>query len=78
VVREPVPRGGGNATPRLEFRGEFLHAFTNDKRVKSDQPVELRRGGDVFTGDTFDYDHQRGVANLQGRVRGVLQPRPAS
>jgi lipopolysaccharide export system protein LptA len=36
--------------------------------------VELRRGGDVFTGDTLDYDHQRGVAHLQGRVRGMILP----
>ncbi|MDR1969450.1 MAG: LPS export ABC transporter periplasmic protein LptC [Burkholderiaceae bacterium] len=75
VVRDPVPRSNGDAVPRLEFRGEFLHAFVNDKRVSSDQPVELRRGGDVFTGDTFDYDNQHGVANLHGRVRGVLLPR---
>jgi lipopolysaccharide export system protein LptC len=75
VVRDPVSRSNGDIIPRLEFRGEFLHAFVNDKRVSSDQPVELRRGSDVFTGDTFDYDNQHGVVSLQGRVRGVLLPR---
>lgn len=74
VVREPAPQAGGGMTPRLEFRGEFLHAYTDEERVSSDQPVELRRGADRFTGDTFEYDNRSGVAELKGRVRGRLQP----
>jgi lipopolysaccharide export system protein LptC len=35
------------------------------------------RGQDQFTGDTFDYDNLGQVANLKGRVRGVLIPRSA-
>jgi lipopolysaccharide export system protein LptC len=61
--------------PRLEFRGEFLHAFVDEKRVSSDQPVTLRRGNDVLTGDTFDYDDKSGIARLHGRVRGTLPAR---
>ena len=76
VVREPAPREGGGQTPRLEFRGEFLHAFVDAERVSSDQPVELLRGGTRFTGEQFDYDHKSGVAHLKGRVRGVIEPRP--
>ena len=75
MVRDPFTKPGGVVEPRLEFRSEFLHAFVDDKRVSSDQPVVLRRGNDQFTGDVFDYDNQSGVANLQGRVRGVIQPR---
>jgi lipopolysaccharide export system protein LptC len=75
VVRDPFTKPGGVVEPRLEFRSEFLHAFVDDKRVSSDQPVVLRRSNDQFTGDVFDYDNQSGVANLQGRVRGVIQPR---
>ncbi|MFV0680697.1 LPS export ABC transporter periplasmic protein LptC [Ottowia sp.] len=75
VVREPVAKHGGGVEPRLEFRGEFLHAFMDEDRVSSDQPVELQRGDDQFTGDVFDYSDQTGIANLQGRVRGVIQPR---
>ncbi len=74
VRREPAPRAGGGSTPELEIRSEFLHAFTEEERVSSDQPVELRRGADRFTGDTFDYDKASGVAQLKGRVRGVIQP----
>ena len=58
----------------MEFLGEYLHAFIDEERVSSDQPVELRRGADVFTGDVFSYDDRSGVAELTGRVRGVLQP----
>ena len=73
VVREAVQGADGQAQPRLEFRGEYLHAFINDERVSSDQPVELLRGADRFTGNVFDYDNGTGVANLKGRVRGVIQ-----
>ncbi len=73
VVREAIPAQDGGTLPRLEFRGEYLHVFVDDDRLKSDKPVELLRGNDRFTGDTFDYDNHSGVANLNGRVRGVIQ-----
>ena len=38
------------------------------------KPVTLTRGADRFTADTLDYDNLSGVANLQGRVRGLLVP----
>ncbi|ART49874.1 LPS export ABC transporter periplasmic protein LptC [Acidovorax carolinensis] len=60
--------------PRLEFRGEFLHAFTQAERVRSDQPVVLIRGNDKFTADAMEYDHLDQVLQLRGRVRGVLMP----
>jgi lipopolysaccharide export system protein LptC len=74
VVREPKVAANGKETPRMEFRGEFLHAFLNDERVKSHKPVVLIRGADQFTGDTFAYDNLDQVADLKGRVRGVLVP----
>lgn len=77
VVREAIPADGGGTEPRLEFRGEYLQAFVEDDRVSSDKPVELLRGKDRFTGDTLDYDNGSGVANLKGRVRGVIQTKGA-
>lgn len=74
IVREPIQRPGSAPTPRLEFLGEYLHSYMNEDRVSSDKPVELRRGNDVFTGDEFAYDQRSGVADLTGRVRGVLRP----
>ena len=75
VVREAALDVNGNALPRMEFQGEFLHAFVNEERVKSHKPVVLTRGGDQFTGDTFAYDNMSGIADLKGRVRGVMVPR---
>lgn len=74
VVREAKVAANGKETPRMEFRGEFLHAFLNDERVRSHKPVVLMRGADRFTGDTFAYDNLDQVADLKGRVRALLMP----
>ena len=75
VTREPLPaRPGAPAKPRMEFRSEFLHAYTKTERVRSDQPVILIRGNDQFTADGMDYDNLDQVMQLRGRVRGVLRP----
>jgi lipopolysaccharide export system protein LptC len=71
VVRDAV---AGTETPRMEFRGEFLHVFVNTERVKSNKPVTLIRGNDTFVADQMDYDNLDRVMDLRGRVRGVLQP----
>lgn len=71
VVRDPVP---GTSVPRMEFRGEFLHAFMNTERVKSHKPVTLIRGNDKFTGDAMEYDNLNRVLDLRGRVHGLLIP----
>jgi lipopolysaccharide export system protein LptC len=75
VVREPAPGAQGSAQPRLEFRGEFLHAFLNTEKIKSHKPVTLIRGGDQFVADTLQYDNLDRIALLQGRVKGTLTPR---
>ncbi|MDR6213649.1 LPS export ABC transporter periplasmic protein LptC [Paracidovorax wautersii] len=74
VTRESQARPGQTPQPRLEFRGEFLHAWVNTERVKSDQPVTLTRGGDRFTADSMDYDNLDQIVQLKGRVRGMLMP----
>ncbi|CAN5409187.1 LPS export ABC transporter periplasmic protein LptC [soil metagenome] len=75
VVREARRDGQGKEAPRLEFRGEFLHAFLNEERVQSHKPVLLIRGADQFTGDVFAYNNLDQVAVLTGRVRGILMPK---
>lgn len=74
VVREPVVDRAGQPQPRMEFRGEFLHAFMDTERVKSHKPVELIRGNDRFTADTMDFDNLDRVMQLKGRVKGTLVP----
>jgi lipopolysaccharide export system protein LptC len=74
VVRDQARDAAGNLQPRLEFRSEFLWAFTDEERVMSNKPVTLIRGADTFTADSMDYDKITGVANLKGRVRGLIHP----
>lgn len=74
VTREATRDAQGHARPRMEFRGEFLHAFLDTERVKSHKPVELTRGNNRFTADSLDYDNLDQVMELHGRVRGVLVP----
>ena len=74
VVREPLLDPTGKNQPRVEFRGEYLHAFMNTERIQSNQPVQLIRGNDQFTADSMNYDNQDRVMQLQGRVRGTLIP----
>lgn len=75
VIREATTDASGKENPRLEFQGEFLHAFLNEERVTSHKPVLLIRGNDQFTGDTFSYNNLDQVALLNGRVKGVLMPK---
>lgn len=78
VVREANPAQPGQAaqaaTPRMEYRGEFLHAFLQTERVTSHLPVELLRGNDRFTADRLEFDNVAQTLSLQGRVRGTLVP----
>ena len=77
IVREAGNDAAGLALPPIEFRGEFLHAFVNEERVKSHKPVVMTRGNDRFTGNEFAYNNLDGVAELKGRVRALLQPKAA-
>ena len=74
VTREAMSLPGGQKQPRLEFRGEFLHAWTQTERVSSNQPVTLTRGNDRFTANSMDYDNLEQVLELRGRVHGTLAP----
>lgn len=74
VVREASTPEGGTALPRMEYRGEFLHAFMTTERVISHKPVVLTRGKDRFSADTLDYDNVEQVIQMRGRVRGTLDP----
>ena len=75
VIREASQDATGRVSQRLEFQGDFLHAFLNEERVQSHKPVVLIRGADRFTGNTFSYNNLDQVAVLTGRVHGVLMPK---
>lgn len=73
VTREPPAAAPDQ--PKLEIRGNFLHAFLDVERVRSNQPVRITRGNDRFEADNLDYDNLDRVLQLRGNVRGILQPR---
>lgn len=77
VTRQAANDERGVRQPQLEFRGEFLHAFSNLERVTSNKPVTLTRDGDRFTADNMDYSNLDRLMELKGRVRGVLPARAA-
>jgi lipopolysaccharide export system protein LptC len=76
VTREPPPERR-DADPKLEIRGDFLHAYMDQERVVSNKPVTLMRGSAVFQGNSLNYDNQKRVLELAGAVRGTLPGQPA-
>ena len=73
-VREAALDANGVMQPKMEFRGDFLHTFVNEERLKSHLPIVIRRGNSEFTAETLDYSNLDRVIHLQGRVKAVLQP----
>ena len=74
VTREALVLPNGQKQPKLEFRGEFLHAWTQTERVSSNQPVTLTRGKDRFTANSMDSDNLEQVLEMRGRVQGTIAP----
>ena len=74
IIREQVQVKTGKDLPRLEFRGEYLHADMKNERIKSDKRVELSRGRDTFSADSMNFDNGARVMQLDGRVKGTLVP----
>ncbi len=74
VVREQFTDPAARVLPRMEFRGEFLHAFTTSEKIRSHKPVELFRGNDRFSGDAMEFDNVEQRLELTGRVKGTLMP----
>lgn len=62
--------------PRTELRGERLLALPKEERLLSSDPVRITRTGDMFTAQTLNFNSKTGEYQLEGRVRGVLAPRP--
>lgn len=73
-VREAAADANGVMQPKMEFKGEFLHTFVDQERLKSHLPIVIRRGNSEFSADSLDYDNVARVIHLQGRVKAVLQP----
>ena len=62
--------------PRTELRGERLLALPKEERLLASDPVRITRERDVFTAQTLNFNSKTGEYLLEGRVRGMLAPRP--
>ncbi|MBS7350017.1 MAG: LPS export ABC transporter periplasmic protein LptC [Comamonas sp.] len=63
--------------PELVLRSQVLHAWPEQERVHSDQPVTIEQGLHRLQGQRLDYDHQRQVLELHGQVKTQWQARQA-
>lgn len=73
-IRESALDASGVLQPKLEIKGEFLHAFVNEERLKSHLPVTIRRGNSDISADSLNYDNLSRIVNMQGRVKAVIPP----
>lgn len=78
VVREAGVGAAGREQPRVEFKGEFLHAFLRTEELKSHKPVVVQRGADQFSGDAMTYSKIDGIVQLDGRVRVRLESKASN
>lgn len=74
VTREAVRLADGRERPRLQVRGDFLHAFLRTEQLKSNKPVVIERGADRFSADTLEFNNLDLLLQMQGRVRGTMAP----
>jgi lipopolysaccharide export system protein LptC len=73
VIRDVAKDAQGQIVPRMEFKGDFLHVFARTEEVKSHKPVQVKRGGDQFSGNAMAYNKIDGILQLDGRVRVRLE-----
>ncbi|WP_418318057.1 LPS export ABC transporter periplasmic protein LptC [Piscinibacter sakaiensis] len=70
---EVVREAAGDA-PKIEFHGEFLHAFLDAGELRSHLPVLIRQGATQLRADALDYKHDAQRLQLNGRVRATFAP----
>lgn len=78
VTREAVTLADGRVSPRVQIRGDFLHAFVRTEQLKSNKPVVIERGADRFSADSLDFNNLDLLLQMQGRVRGTIAPGKAA
>ena len=75
ITREPMSASANQkALPAMQLESEFLHIWPNEERVSTNKPVVMTRGSDKFTGDSMQYHHLDQILQMQGRVKGVIEP----
>ena len=76
VVRQVRPDTTSASAEPMEYRSEFLQAFTQTDQLKSPMPVVITQGDNRFSGNAMSYDHSDGLLELRGQVHSTLAPHP--
>ncbi len=58
----------------IDFRSEFLQAFRNLERVRSQVPVVVTQGGSSVRAGGMEYDNLTRVVDLKGHTSAVFRP----
>ena len=67
-------RAADQQGPRMTLKGQALTAMLEEECLVSSVPVEIVRGGDVFSAQSMDFDTRNGQYALQGQVKSILAP----
>ncbi len=61
-------QGQALGAPKLEMRGEFLHAFVNTEILRSHLPVQLNYAGAELKAQSFEYEYLTSQLRFDGRT----------
>ncbi|MFY7867138.1 LPS export ABC transporter periplasmic protein LptC [Roseateles sp.] len=76
---EATPPGQAMAMrPKLEVRGEFLHAFVNAEVLRSHLPVQVRHAGGEIQVQNFEFNRLTAQLGFSGRSTARFEPAPSS
>ena len=70
---DPTPVDQPRGQPKLEVRGEFLHAFINTEILRSHLPVQLNYAGAELKAQSFSFEYLTGRLNFVGRTQARFE-----
>ncbi|MCV2370661.1 LPS export ABC transporter periplasmic protein LptC [Roseateles oligotrophus] len=74
---DQVPPGQPAGAPKLEVRGEFLHAFVNTETLRSHLPVQLNYAGAELKAQSFEFNYLTSRLSFGGNTQARFEA-PAS
>jgi lipopolysaccharide export system protein LptC len=74
VMRNAISGAAAPGHAPIEYRSEFLHAFSKAEKLKTHLPVVITQGANRFSGNSMSYDNIGAIIEMEGQVRGLLIP----
>lgn len=71
-----LPSGEAQAKPKVEMRGEFLHAFVNTEVLKSHVPMQISYANGQMQAQGFEYNNLSGKLTFSGQTRAQFTALP--